>query len=58
MLKKTTTPIVEKFKGDGDLIVTGTKVEYRLFGILLYQKVLYMPAKYGMYHFENYQTRI
>ena len=58
MIKKMTTPIIAKFNGNGDLVIIGTKVEYRLFGILLYQKKLYMPAKYGMSHYENYQIRI
>lgn len=58
MIKKKTTPIIGKFNGNGDLVILGTKVEYRLFGILLYQKKLYMPSKYGIHHYENYQIRI
>lgn len=58
MIKKTTTPIVEKLNGNGDLTVMGTKVEYRLFGILLYSKLLYLPAKYGIRYYDDYHTRI
>lgn len=58
MIKKVTIPIIEKLNDNGDLVVVGTKVEYRLLGILLYRKELYMPAKYGLVYYNNYQTRI
>lgn len=53
MITKTTTPIVENTAGR----VIGTKVEYRLFGILLYKKVLLTPLKYGIVDYE-YHTSI
>ena len=43
---KTTSPIFSGGK------VAGTKVEYRLFGILLYKKVLYTPMWYGIEHYD------
>lgn len=58
MIKKVTTPIIEKFNGDGDLIVVGTRVEYRMFGILLYKKKLYLPLKYGVTGYLDYYIRI
>lgn len=58
MIKKVTTPIIEKFNGDGDLVVVGTRVEYRFIGILLYQKVLYTPVKYGVFKYDYYQMSI
>ena len=43
MLTKTTSPITEWTGNEGAVI--GTKVEYRLFGILLYKKVFNYPDK-------------
>lgn len=58
MITKITTPIVKKFNGNGDLEVVGTKVEYRLLGILLYRKILYLPQHYGVSNYDDYYTRI
>jgi len=41
MLTKTTSPITEWTGNEGAVI--GTKVEYRLFGILLYKKKAFTP---------------
>ena len=46
MMTRTTSPIFSGGK------VAGTKVEYRLFGILLYKKVLYTPMWYGIEHYD------
>lgn len=51
MITKTTEPII-----DG-VVVVGTKVEYRFFGILFYKKTLYTPDKYGIKEY-YYQTSI
>lgn len=52
MITKTVEPIIEKGSSMTGCNVVGTKVEYRLLGILLYKKVLYTPNKNGM-HFEG-----
>jgi hypothetical protein len=46
MIKKTTLPIIEDI--DGKKMVTELIIEYRLFGILLYQKKSTSPEKYGV----------
>lgn len=49
MITKTVEPILSDCASlAGGNAVIGTKVEYRLFGILLYKKVLYTPNKYGV----------
>lgn len=53
MIKKVTSPILSE---DGKK-VDGTKVEYRLLGILLYKKVLINPEASGIEYY-TYQTRI
>lgn len=58
MIKKLITPIIEQINKNGDMIVVGTKVEYRLLGILLYKKEFYNPEKYGVYRYNNYQICI
>ncbi len=45
MLRKEITPIIEEINSSPDVI--GTRIEYRLFGLLLYRKTMYTPAKYG-----------
>ena len=55
MIKKETTPIIEQVNGYS--AVVGTKVEYRLFGILLYRKILYLPNRYGVKEYD-YQILI
>lgn len=54
MIKKVTTPIIEKSVVYSILTVVGTKVEYRIFGILLYKKILYLPLKYGVKEYNDY----
>jgi len=45
LFRKITTPIIET-NAAGDLTVMGTRVEYRLFGILLYEKILITPERF------------
>lgn len=52
MFSKKTEPIISGGK------VVGTRVEYRMCGILLYQKTLYNPEKYGIEEYNLYQTSI
>lgn len=53
-MTKVITPIVrEHVRGMKE--VTGVRVEYRLFGILLYRKILVMPEVFGVYDYDNYQ---
>lgn len=42
MITKTTKPVIAGNK------VVGSKVTYRIFGILLYVKIIEMPEKYGI----------
>ncbi len=64
MLTKTITPILRKkpvSKDDNTLYketIIGTLVQYRLFGILFYEKRLFTPACYGMTNWDDYQFRI
>lgn len=59
MITKTTKPILsDVMTQTGNCTVIGTKVEYRFFGILLYKKILYNPGKYGLKHWDHYQTSI
>ena len=56
MIKKVTTPILGFAIGDNAII--GTRVEYRLFGILLYRKELYTPQAYGIHRYERFHASI
>lgn len=55
MITKKTTPIIDIV--NCQFAVTGTKVEYRLFGILLYRKILYLPNRHGVKEYD-YQINI
>lgn len=54
MMTKTTKPLIATKEGKN--IVIGTQTEYRLFGLLLYRKTLYMPTAYDVK--EEYIYRI
>lgn len=58
MIKKVTVPIIEKINGYANPIVVGTKVEYRIWGILLYRKTFLQPIHYGVERWDDYQIRI
>lgn len=58
MIRKKTIPIIENVEGFEGMIVVGTKVEYRLFGILFYEKTLLLPFRYGVKYWDDYPTRI
>lgn len=58
MIKKVTAPLIEKLDGCEESIVVGTKVEYRIFGILLYEKSLLLPIYWGIMNWDDFQTRI
>ncbi len=58
MIKKVTIPIIEEIDGYAVPIVVGTKVEYRIFGILLYRKTFFLPVRYGVNNWDDYQIRI
>lgn len=58
MIKKVTAPLIEKLDGCEESIVVGTKVEYRIFGILLYEKSLLLPIYWGIMDWDDFQTRI
>ncbi|MFA6727382.1 MAG: hypothetical protein WCS17_04075 [Prevotella sp.] len=49
--KKITPIIINKQQGLSDAVV-GTTVEYRLLGILLYKKELFLPSYYGIKEYE------
>lgn len=48
MLKKTIDPIIGSSESGDALIVLGTVVKYRVFGILVYEKTLRTPRAYGV----------
>jgi len=50
MVKKTTTPIIEVIEGKSKAI--GLLVEYRMFGILMYQKKSVSPCKFGVEEYD------
>lgn len=54
MITKTINPII-----DANIvprIVIGTRIEYRLFGLLIYRKTMFTPEKYGIAEYEfNYR---
>ena len=52
MITKKTTPIIETINLKST--VTGSIVEYRIFGILFYKKTLVLPVKYGIKECEFY----
>ena len=56
MITKTTTPII--LSEGGKQRVTGTRIEYRVFGLLIYRKILYLPNKYGIDSWDEYPYRI
>lgn len=58
MFTKTIEPILAKSTDITNMVVVGTKVEYRFWGILLYKKLLFTPNKYGVKHWEHYQVVI
>lgn len=59
MLVKTIEPIIESCASLASCDnVIGTKVEYRLFGILLYKKLFFTPGKYGIKNWNHYQVVI
>lgn len=57
MMTKKTEPIIEYEEETETFIVIGTKVEYRLFGILLYKKTFLSPEAFGIKEY-NYQICI
>lgn len=58
MITKTTEPILSNNANMARTEVIGTKVEYRLFGILLYKKECFTPNKYGLVNWGHYQILI
>ena len=57
MMTKKTEPIIEYEEETETFIVIGTKVEYRLFGILIYKKTFLSPEAFGIKEY-NYQICI
>lgn len=51
MVKKYITPIIRKVGGEQKKVV-GTQVDYRLFGLLIYRKVMNNPSAYGLNEWE------
>lgn len=56
MITKKTYPELKQkdYRGEKVAVVTKTTTEYRLFGILLYKKVLVTPAMYGYEHWDEF----
>ena len=55
MITKTTFPILS---GTARNRVIGTRAEYRLFGLLIYRKTIYLPSYYGLESWDEYPYRI
>ena len=55
MITKTTTPLISDWK---DPQIIGTRTEYRVFGLLIYRKILYLPNNYGIDSWDEYPYRI
>ena len=56
MITKHTGPITIFVKGKD--ILVGTKVEYRIFGWLIYRKTLYTPEMKGIKEYNHFYHRI
>lgn len=52
MIKKTVEPIIEEI--DGTKMCVGTRIEYRVFGLLIYRNVVSLPNRYGLKTWEFY----
>lgn len=51
MITKIIVPIMDgtfSINGITAPIVMGTRVEYRILGLLFYRKIMYTPARYGL----------
>lgn len=55
MLTKTITPIIGEKHKDHYVEIHGTKIEYRIFGILLCRKTLHNPMYYGIAQWDCYR---
>lgn len=56
MITKTVEPIMDSYAMVRGTVV-GTKVEYRVFGILLYKKILHTPFMHGINFLGEFFTR-
>lgn len=52
MIKQTVEPILEEV--DGKKMCVGTRIEYKVFGLLIYRKVVSLPNRYGVKTWEFY----
>lgn len=52
MIKKKVSPIIARDDENSKGKIVGINVEYRLFGLVVYSKVLYTPYRYGNVHFD------
>ena len=51
MITKTTTPLISDCN---EPQIIGSQTEYRVFGLLIYRKILYFPNKYGIDSWDEY----
>ncbi len=60
MITKKTTPIFDERTENGKFVreVTGTQVLYRIFGVPVFKKMMYLPEHWRCKVYNNYQTRI
>jgi hypothetical protein len=57
MFTKTIEPIIEGLTSNTPKVI-GSRIEYRLFGLLLYLKTIHTPAKYGITEWGEWYYRI
>jgi len=53
MLKKKVCPIIDRTEEIEKKKIVGLSVEYRLFGLLIYKKTIYTPARYDVHRVEG-----
>lgn len=53
MIKKKVSPIIARDDENTKGKIVGMNVEYRLFGLVLYSKVLYTPDRYDKVSWRN-----
>lgn len=53
MIKKKVSPIIARDDENAKGKIVGMNVEYRLFGLVVYSKVLYTPDRYDKVSWRN-----
>ncbi|MFT4223280.1 hypothetical protein [Dysgonomonas sp.] len=53
MIKKKVSPIIARDDASQKGKIVGMNIEYRLFGLVIYSKVLYTPDRYNKVSWRN-----